>query len=184
MFLFSPCLVPAAPRLHWTPMCRAPAQGLPSEPSACAVGGRPGSRHSVLPSSKARSAQLLPDPPGRGHRRPASCASMEKSIPLTKTPQKLKTASATQEAPFLSWLCLSVDFLPLLTSQKETEGEDDPCHLEQSGSISQILWDSVELSRNRGDSMCPTYLITFLWGAKATWKPCSDGYRASGLLFS
>lgn len=54
----------------------------------------------------------------------------------------------------------------MLTSQREIEGEDDPCHLEQIGSISQILWDSVELSRNREENTCPTYLITFLWGAK------------------
>lgn len=92
VFLFS-CLLPVAPHLPWAPVCRAPARGLLSEPSACAVGGRPGGRHSVLPSYKARSAQLLPDPMGHGHQRPASCASMEKSVPAIKPPKELKDGS-------------------------------------------------------------------------------------------
>lgn len=95
VFLFSSCLLPVAPHLPWAPTCRAPAPGLPSEPSACAVGGRPGGRHSVLPSCKARSAQLLPDPLGHGHQRPAGCASMEKSVPATKPPKSSKMAART-----------------------------------------------------------------------------------------
>ena len=45
---------------------------------------------------------------------------------------------------------------------------------------SQILWDSVELSRNREDSMCPTCLITFLQGAeeKKVYVESSSNDRA------